>query len=331
MNESVCIFGGSGKIGSMFHNLYKNAFLPKFNSDYTEYFLTENLKKKLKKYRTIVLCHHNIESPWQIYVLTLEILRNINDDHETTIINIASDAEILWIPFRLEYGKMKKRFREELFKRKNRIINIFFPYVSTSNYIDLYTRLAKIDWSYNNYYLSPWSSIVRPCLLRYAHWNEPAIEQICFENNSKLSQVLDDRGTYENMRIILERKLRVQLVPFDNLLFKFVMWKLQFEGYTKAGQWHLDMKRCLFGNSLRTIACIENTSDYKIAVENEVFSMNKNDMLVLPDGVWHQPLPMTHGKRTIIVFDFFTSQLPNIIAIFLFLLFNQLKILGINV
>jgi Aspartyl/Asparaginyl beta-hydroxylase len=329
MNEPICIFGSGGKIGSMFHKLFPGASCPRYNIDYDDHRVFDPLKLTLEKSNTIILCHHNIKNPWQIYILTRQIVNYVRNDPAICIINIASDAEIIPIPLRLQYGQMKKRLRKDLNKRMNRVIHIFFPHVNKRNISTLYSRLQSLNWKYDYYYFSDISAIVKPLDIQHILWNEK-IEGLEFKNNGRLSQLIDDRTIYEKVRMVVEQKIRIQLVPFDSIPFNFIMWKLQFEHQVKPGHWHRDMKRCVFGKSLRTIICIENTSDYRIAVEDEVFTMQENDILILPNTCLHKPLDMNHGKRVILIFDFFTNNFPHLLYIIIFFMFNYTKLLGKN-
>ena len=58
-----------------------------------------------------------------------------------------------------------------------------------------------------------------------------------------------------------------------------------------------------------------------------MYEMDVGDIIVIPAGIKHQPLETTYGTRKIIVIDYFTSNIPNV----LFIIFNNLKFLGINV
>jgi hypothetical protein len=265
-----------------------------------------------------------------------KILKKIPNDPSITIVNIASDAEIIPIPSRLNYGKLKRESRLLLESRKNRVVNIFFPYVTQKNWLELFYKLSRIDYKRNFYYLSPLSNLIKPITFKveptiihtHINWKD---SRYCIRENGFKSQLVQNKGLYETIRVLVEDAYSLDMVPHDDLHVGFLSWQLAFDGPKPLGKKHTDMKRCLFGNLFRALLCIENTTDYKITIGDQVYTMAQNDIIVIPGGIKHQPLSTTQGARKIIVLDYFTTSTPDFIRIFMFYVFNSLKILGIEV
>jgi hypothetical protein len=319
----TCIFGSSGKIGSMFRLLLPKAQCASYKDPVFE------------PAETYIFCNHSKPDYRPVVTFTKGILEKIPDIPEITIINIASDAEIIPIPGRLKYGKLKKHVRKFLEQRKNRVINIFFPYVTKRNWSFLFEKLSQVDLKRDFYYLSPLSNLVKPLWFKIQpvtihtdiNWSE---SQYCTKSSFD-SRLVHDESLYEKVRVIVEDRYRLDLVPYENLKMGFLAWQLAFEGPKPDGKNHIDMKRCLFGNLFRALLCVENTTDYEILIGDQKYTMQENDIIVIPGGLSHQPLRTTKGSRKIIVMDYFTSAIPNPILIFLFYLFNTIKILGVDV
>jgi hypothetical protein len=319
----TCIFGSSGKIGTLFKSIFPDAQCP------------HHTNPSFKPCKLYIFCNHYRGDFSRITKFTHQMLAIIEDVPDVTIINIASDAEIIPIPTRLKYGQLKKELRYDLEKRRNRIINIFFPYVTSYNTYDLYMKLAAIDFRRDFYYFSDLSNLVRPLwstikplkISSDVNWNEA----LYCHKDSFNSEIIDNPVLYESVRLKIEDAYRIDLIPHSELHLGMLSWQLSFSGDKKQGKMHTDMKRCLFGNLFRAILCIENDTDYKILIDDMTYDMHVNDIIIIPDGVRHQPLKTTYGSRKIIVLDFFTSKIPNFFMILLFYIFNNLKFLGLEV
>jgi hypothetical protein len=339
MISPICIVGSSGKVGSMFfrgalslHAMH-TIYTPRFGKDYQETAIYKSMTEMLEKSKTIIMCHHDINYPEKIYLLTTDIINNCVDTENVTIINIASDAEIINIPYRIKYGRMKSQVRLDLHNRNNRVINIFLPFVNETNYDYFFEKINAIllEPNYNVYYLSSISNIVKPLHAKVLIWNEPRLSEFNFPRFNNFSTRMDDEYLYTEIKLIIEEKMKIPLVAYNELSFFFVMWQLFFKTPLEIGKLHVDMKRCIFGRMFRVIICLENTSDYAIFIDGSVYAMRTNDILIIPDNVYHQPLQTTYGERRVIIFDFFTSSIPNYFTVFLFLLFNTFKLFDINV
>jgi hypothetical protein len=319
----ACIFGSSGKIGSLFKRLFPYAQCPHH---------TDPVFTPCKMY---IFCNHSREDFGTIVEFTEKMLEKIQDSPDVILINIASDAEIVPIPTRLKYGTHKLNFRHRLEKRRNRVINIFFPYVHEYNIEYLFNELSKIDYTRDFYYLSGLSSIVRPI------WSNvpPKViksnvvwggSQYCHKEAFNSTNI-GYKDFYEAIREEVQNEYRLDFAPYDSLHVGMLMWQLSFRGPKPDGNLHTDMKRCLFGNLFRIVFCVENESDYEILIGGSKYTMSTGEMIVIPGGVSHQPLKMTDGSRKIIIVDLFTSSIPNYFMILIFYWFNTLKFLGIDV
>ena len=129
----------------------------------------------------------------------------------------------------------------------------------------------------------------------------------------------------------LENKLCLRFKKYHQLLFTTLIWQLYFKGRQSVGKYHVDLKRCLFGDMVRVLICVNDTSDYTILVENKTLKLKYGDLLLIPNKTYHAPLGMTHGERTYIVLDFFTCSIIDPVKVILFCIFSHIKIFGINV
>jgi hypothetical protein len=263
------------------------------------------------------------------------MLALIPDTPDVTLVNIASDSEIVPMPTRLKYGKLKTKMRYLLEKRRNKVVNIFFPYVTDSNIDSLFLELLKIDYRRDFYYLSGISQLFKPV---WSHTPPRVIKaNVTWEGSNYCpkelfnSRIIDNKELYEAVRKEVEDAYRLDMIPYDELNFGILMWQLSFRGQKPDGKLHKDMKRCLFGNLFRVIYCVENESDYEIMIDGKVYTMNSGEMIVIPSGLEHQPLKMTDGSRKIIVIDLFTSNIPDFFRILFFYIFHSFKFLGIDV
>jgi hypothetical protein len=333
----VCILGSSGKIGTMFksmldgHNMY-DMYLPKFLVDYSETRTSEQMNNMLLECDCVVLCHHNLKNPDNFYKLTQHIIQHINTN--SIIINIASDAEILPIPFRILYGKVKKKIRYEFSTLPNRVINIFFPYVTATNVQLLTQQVHQLNWKYDYYYLSGISKLMKPCILKPTIWNDKFVTNYVktfSKSENSLYTKITNKELYMFVHEVLENKLRIQFKQYYQLSLKTLIWQLYFKGIQGPGKNHIDMKRCLFGNMVRVIMCIHDTSDYTIRVNNQSLKLKYGDILLLPNNTYHQPLGVTYGERKLVVLDFFTSSIINPVSVLLFYIISKCKIFGFNV
>lgn len=329
-----CILGSSGKIGKMFTSMLngQDVYLPKFSVDYYETTTSEKMNNLLSQCDCVILCHHNLKNPDHFYTLTQEIIKNINE--KSIIINIASDAEILAIPFRILYGKVKKKIRYNLSTLPNRVINIFFPYVTASNLQLLTQQVHNLNWKYDYYYLSGISNFIKPCILKPTIWYDENITNYVktFSNSENiLYSKITNKQLYMFIHKVLENKLRIQFKHYYQLSLTNLMWRLYFKGVQHIGKNHIDMKRCLFGNMVRVLICLHDTSDYKIRVDNQTLKLNYGDILILPNKTYHQPLGMTYGEREVVILDFFTSSVLNPVSIIMFYIFSKCKMFGMNI
>jgi len=319
----TCIFGSTGKIGSLFKRLFPVAQCPHH---------TDPVFTPCKMY---IFCNHSRKDFGTIVEFTEKMLEKIQDTPDVILINIASDAELIPIPSRLKYGSHKLKLRHSLEKRRNRVINIFFPYVTDSNIESLFMELSKIDYTRDFYYLSGLSNLVRPIWLNVPPkviksnvvWSG---SQYCPKDKFN-STTIGHRDFYEAIRKEVQNEYRLDFAPYDDLRVGMLLWQLSFRGPKPDGNLHTDMKRCLFGNLFRIVYCVENESDYEIMIGGAKYTMTKGEMIVIPGGVPHQPLKMTDGSRKIIIIDLFTSSIPNYFMILIFYIFNTLKFLGIDV
>jgi len=319
----TCIFGSTGKIGSLFKIIYPDAQCPHH---------TNPIFSKCSKY---IFCNHNIKDYSQIVRFTNEMLVHIPNSEDVILVNIASDAEIIQIPTRIQYGNIKKEFRYSLEKRRNRVVNIFFPHVKQSNMVELLSQLRMIDFSRDFYYLSDvsrifkpiWSSIPSVVIQSDIQWTQ---SQYCIKEKFS-SEVVQNGQFYDQVRREVENAYRLDLVSHDQLHLGMLSWQLIFQGAKPDGKVHVDMKRCLFGNLFRAIVCVENDSDNQLLIGETMYQMKRGDIIVIPDGVRHQPLKTSHGSRKIIICDLFTSHVPDYFKILLFYIFNNLKFIGIEV
>lgn len=346
----TCIFGSSGRIGSIFKRLFPMASLFYYNHDYDNtHVISKDCIARLQTSNILVLCHHNLKDPFSYRQLTVDILKYLPNDNNITIINIASDAEILPIPFRIQYGNAKKYVRRILESRKNRVITVFTPYITMTNIGDYEQKVQEIHkqgWKFDFYYLSMVSSIARPwkvsksvdnLVFRGLAYDDPYLAKFVYDTNSLQStsnfehRKILDTVLYKRMMLLLEYHLRVKLVETPSTFMGYISWLLLFKDNNGTGKMHQDMRRCLFGSLFRCIICIKDTSDYQIRVGSRIYKLKQGDVLVIPDGTYHQPLQMTHGERTICILDYFTSNIVNVIAVIFFLIFNKFKAIGINV
>lgn len=349
MHDFVCIFGSNGKIGSIFKNLYPHATTFKYGLDYTsENIISTDCVDFLKsRCKLLILCHHNLKEPLSYLKLTCNILDTYPDLPGNNVINIASDAELIPIPTRYLYGNVKRLLRKRLEDRNGRAINIFCPYIHQHNnkYITRFIFGAfREGWSKDYYYFSPLSKVVKPwrvqnksIFLKGAGFtNEYVANYILQTSGKKLSkafhhEILANKKLYMNICSIMEKNLHIDVIHNPSLFFGYVGWVLNFKGECKEGTMHKDMKRCYFGSMFRCILCVKDTSDFTIEIDGEILKPSQGDILVIPDSVDHKPLKMSYGERIICVFDVFTSEYINIVSVVLFLIFNNIKSLGVNV
>jgi hypothetical protein len=278
----------------------------------------------------------------------MNILRKIPNINNIILVNIASDAELIKIPKRYKYGNIKKQIRLYLETRKNRVINIFMPYINNKNYSIIKNKLFNMDWKYDYYYFSAISNIYMPCLtnIKYTqkHYIFENFEKNCpllinFINKctfdkanliDKFKEItINEANLYNEIRIELEKKIHIKFK--QNPKMGKTMWVLLFNNHTKLGKNHIDMQRNLFGRLFRCIICIYDNSDYTFKVGDNVYKLKTGDAIILPSEVFHQTLPMTYGHRAVLIIDYFTTNIVNLNKLLLFNIFNNIKKLNINV
>ena len=221
-------------------------------------------RKIIQEFENISVIHHNEITElvnFDVLFLTYKVLdikeedaiNYLNDilcilgDNKKQIVNFCSEAEIIYMPNRYKYGKLKKKINKILNDSIHIVYNIYLPY---EKFIDIPNLLLNFDSDYLFHYPGILSQYTRPC---YSN------TLVCHGNSSIET---------------IEKKYGILL--FHPLFLK--KWKLYFSGNNKKGKLHYDRQRC-FGNTFRVLKTIKNTSNYTILINNKIFTPSKITIL----------------------------------------------------
>ena len=250
-------------------------------------------KQIVNKYKDIDIIHHNELNKlvnYDVIFLTHKV-RNIDEknallfidnildnlkNNTKQIVNFNSEAEIIYLPKRLEYGKIKKKINEKLHNSNHVIYSIYLPY---EKFINIPKFFYNFDSNYIYHYPSIISQYFRPCYTN---------TMFCKNNIYKRKNIM------ENYSILL----------FDPLFKK--SWTLSFKGKYKKGRLHKDKKRCL-GTTFRVLKTIKNTSDSKILINNKIYNNSTYRNIIINNNIIHQPLNTNYGNRILKIYDYNTS------------------------
>ena len=232
--------------------------------------------KKLIDFDVLFLTHkvRGIEEKDAIKFIK-DILSNLGNSKKQ-IINFCSEAEFIYLPYRIKYGNIKKKINKILMDSNHIVYNIYLPY---EKFINIPDFLSNFDSNYIYHYPSILSQYVRPCYLNTLLCNDRIVSK---------KKIQDEYG----------------ILLFYPLFIK--SWKLYFKGPKKSGRSHYDRQRCS-GTTFRVLNTIYNTSDYTININNEDIKPTENEFIIINNRIKHKPKNMNYGERKLEVYDFNTS------------------------
>lgn len=250
-------------------------------------------KQIINKYKNIDIIHHNELNKllnYDIIFLTYKV-KNISEkdsllyidnilynlkNNTKQIVNFNSEAEIVYLPNRLEYGKIKKKINEKLHNSNHIIYSIYLPY---AKFINISKFFDNFDSNYIYHYPSIISQYLRPCYINTL---------ICNHNIYKKKDLME----------------KYSVLLFEPLFKK--SWTLTFKGKYKKGKLHKDKNRCV-GTTFRVLKIIKNTSDSKILINNKIYDNNTNRNIFINNNIIHQALNTNYGDRILNIYDYNTS------------------------
>jgi len=250
-------------------------------------------KKIIKEYKNISIVHHNELSKlvnFDVLFLTHkvrgieendaikfieDVLSNLGSSKKQ-IINFCSEAEFIYLPYRIKYGSIKKKINKILMDSNHIVYNIYLPY---EKFIDIPKYLSNFDSNFIYHYPSILSQYARPCYFKTLEYGGSIVSK---------KKIEDKYG----------------ILLFYPIFLK--SFKLYFKSKNKKSRSHYDRQRC-FGTTFRVLKTVKNSSDYRIIINNKLFTPLSNESIIINNRIKHQPLNTNYGGRILEVYDYNSS------------------------